>query len=252
MTGTLIDNTQRFSGRAEYYRNYRARYSPLARRVLTNRLGLSADSVVADIGSGTGHSSLLVLPCAKLVYGVEPNENMRRAAERDLSGCPNFRSVAAVAEATTLPDRVADFVVAGSAFHWFDRQRSLQECKRILKAGGHLVVLANHPRRDASSFMQAYGEVFERYGERRHRANLRSTLTDIFGERGLSTAAIDNSERLSLAQLAGRVLSYSSMPLAGHRQHEAMLAKLERVFHQYQTGGFVPFAAQTVVYWGKL
>jgi len=252
MTRTLVDNTQRFSGRAEYYANYRAHYSPRAQDVLTEKLGLSADSVVADIGSGTGHSSLLFLPLAKLVYGVEPNENMRRRAERELSGYPNFRSVAGVAEATTLADRVADFVVAGSAFHWFDRQRSWQEFKRIGKADGHLVVLRNHAQREASPFMRAYGDVFQRYGERRDRPNLRSALTDIFGEHGLSSLAIDNSESLDFAQLVGRVLSYSSMPLAGHSQHEPMLADLERVFEHHQTSGIVRFAAETVVYWGKL
>jgi len=247
-----MDNTQRFSDRAEYYLHYRARYSPAAEELLGERLGLSADSIVADIGSGTGHSALLFLPRAKLVYGVEPNENMRRAAERELRGYPNFKSVPGVAEETTLPDRVADFVAAGSAFHWFDRRRSLEEFKRILKADGRLVVLANHVRRDASPFMRAYGGIFERYRERRERPNLKSALAAVFGDGGLSSVALDNSELLDFARLRGRVLSYSSMPLSGHAQHEPMLADLGRVFDEHQSGGFVPFLAETVIYWGKL
>ena len=50
------------------------------------------------------------------VYGIEPNREMREAAERLLKDYPRFRSVAAQAEETTLDDAGVDFVTAGQAF----------------------------------------------------------------------------------------------------------------------------------------
>lgn len=42
-----------------------------------------------------------------------------------------FESVAATVEATPLPDNVIDLVVAGQAFHRFDRPRTKVESRRI-------------------------------------------------------------------------------------------------------------------------
>lgn len=62
----------------------------------------------------------LYLDNGNRVFGVKPNEEMRRAGEEALSGCTGFTSVAATAEATTLGESSVDFVTAGQAFHWFD------------------------------------------------------------------------------------------------------------------------------------
>lgn len=177
---------------------------------------------------------------------------MRNAAERLLCNYTNFRSVAGTAEATTLPDGVADLVVAGSALHWFDRERCLQEFRRILKPKGYFLVLSNRMRREGSPFMRAYRELFRRYSERRNRPELQDSLKGIFGEQGLSTATVDNSEYLEYRQLVGRALSYSTIPLAGHPQHELMLGELHSLFQRLQARGKVLFETDTVLYWGKL
>ena len=79
--------------------------------------GLAEESVVADVGSGTGILSRLFLENGNRVFGVEPNHEMRRAGERMLSEFPRFTSVAGTTEASTLRDRNADCVTAGQAFH---------------------------------------------------------------------------------------------------------------------------------------
>ncbi len=116
----MLDSTQRFSSRVEDYVKYRPSYPKAILALLRRDCGLTPASAIADIGSGTGLSSKLFLANGNRVYGVEPNPEMREAAERLLAKYPRFTSVAATAEATTLPDVSADFVVAGQAFHWFD------------------------------------------------------------------------------------------------------------------------------------
>ncbi len=57
-------------------------------------MNLQNDSVVADIGSGTGISSRIFLENGNAVVGVEPNRAMREAATGFLKDYTNFRIVA--------------------------------------------------------------------------------------------------------------------------------------------------------------
>ncbi len=49
-----IDSKERFSDRVEKYARFRPGYPPEVLEVLKNECGLTRDSVVADIASGTG------------------------------------------------------------------------------------------------------------------------------------------------------------------------------------------------------
>src|SRR5271170_3464981 len=120
-TGTTAsDSKQRFSNRVGDYVRYRPGYPRAVLDLLRDECGLTPKSVVADIGSGTGILTQMLLENGNLVYGVEPNAEMRAAGEEFLAAHPKFRSVAASAEATKLPDASVDLIVAAQAFHWFD------------------------------------------------------------------------------------------------------------------------------------
>src|SRR5258707_968999 len=120
----MLAPTQRFSSRVENYARHRPGYSAAVIELLRRECGLNADSVVADIGSGTGKLTELLLGTGCAVFGVEPNPEMREAGERLLKSFLRFTSVAAPAEATTLAPRSVDLITAGQAFHWFDRPRT--------------------------------------------------------------------------------------------------------------------------------
>src|SRR4029077_9627439 len=104
--------TSRFSGRVQNYVRYRPGYPPEVVRTLQDECGLSSNAIVADIASGTGLWTRILLENGNRVFGVEPNNEMRAAGERLLADFSNFTSVAGTAEATTLPDHSADFVTA--------------------------------------------------------------------------------------------------------------------------------------------
>ena len=114
------DSTQRFSDRVADYVRYRPNYPRGILATLAAETGLSTDSLVADVGSGTGISAELFLSHGNAVYAVEPNHDMRAAAEAALARYPRFHSVVGTAETTSLPDHSVDYVVAAQAFHWFD------------------------------------------------------------------------------------------------------------------------------------
>ena len=125
-------NEERFTGKADVYKKFRPSYPKELIDYLYSQVGFSQDSVIADIGSGTGIFSRLLLECGSQVYCVEPNDDMRQTAEKDLAGFRNFISVNAAAENTGLQEKSVHFVTAAQAFHWFDRQAYKLECQRIL------------------------------------------------------------------------------------------------------------------------
>src|SRR5262245_32425671 len=106
----MTDSTQRFSDRVADYVRWRPSYPPGVVTALQAAGLLRPSSAVADVGSGTGIFTALLLPHAARVFAVEPNAPMRAAAEAALGGDPRFASVAGSAEATTLPPASVDLV----------------------------------------------------------------------------------------------------------------------------------------------
>src|SRR5215217_1820468 len=99
----MTDSTQRFTGRVENYARCRPAYPPELLDLMRRECGLTEDTVVADVGSGTGILARLFLDNGNRVIAVEPNYEMRCAGEMLLSGHSRFDSVTGTAEATTLP-----------------------------------------------------------------------------------------------------------------------------------------------------
>ena len=160
----MLDPTKRFSNRVENYLKYRPRYPTEIISLLEKECGLTRDSIVADVGSGTGFLSELFLRNGNPVLGIEPNAEMRAAGERLLADYSNFTSIDATAEATALPESSVHFVTAGQAFHWFDREKTRREFHRIVKAGGWVVIVWNTFPSGRSALVKAYDDVLVRYG----------------------------------------------------------------------------------------
>ena len=99
---------KKFDGRAEDYTTGRPGYAQELIEYLYTRFGISDESVIADIGSGTGKFARYLLDRGSEVYCVEPNPDMRHMAERELNGYTNFHSVIGTAE-NTLYDILPEF-----------------------------------------------------------------------------------------------------------------------------------------------
>src|SRR2546429_5380414 len=97
------DATQRFSSRVEDYARYRPGYPPGVIQLLKTECGLSAESVVADVASGTGIFTRMLLENRCRVFGVEPNVEMRHAAEEFMAGPSRFHNVKRNGESPTSP-----------------------------------------------------------------------------------------------------------------------------------------------------
>ncbi len=250
---------ERFSDRVDQYVKYRPDYPRGVLGLLQSECGLRPQSVVADVGSGTGKLSELFLQNGNRVYGVEPNREMRAAGERLLSSCPDFVSVDGSAEATTLPDECADFVTAGQAFHWFDRERARPEFARVLSPNGWTVLVWNERLTD-TPFLEAY-ETLTRtyasdYAEVSHKNVGDEALARFFAPGRYRLASLENVQHFDFAGLLGRATSSSYMPTPQHERYLEMASALETLFARFSEEGperaTVAFRYRTQVYYGRL
>jgi len=249
------DATHRFSSRVENYVRYRPSYPPEILELLKNECRLTPDTVIADIASGTGIFTRILLETGNRVFGVEPNADMRRAGEEYLAAYPRFSSVAGTAEATTLPDASVDLVTAAQAAHWFDRPRARREFVRIIRPGGWTVLIWNERQTDGSPFLRDYERLLATYGtdyqEVRHE---RSTdeIADFFAPSHFESRVLLMKQELDYSGLEGRLLSSSYTPEPGHPRYAAMLEELRRIFDARRSGNLVSLDYATRVYYGQL
>ncbi|HMQ78645.1 MAG TPA: class I SAM-dependent methyltransferase [Ignavibacteria bacterium] len=247
----MTSSTTRFTDRVENYIKYRPSYPADIIEYLKSEGILKSDSVIADIGSGTGISAELFLKKGNTIYGVEPNDAMREAAEKLLSAYSNFRSINATAEDTTLPDNSIDLIICAQAFHWFDIPKVKIEFNRILKPSGRVCLIWNERILDGNPFLVEYEKLLLKYGTDyknvRHE-NIDEKKLNEFFESGFIKKTFPNKQVFDLAGVTGRLLSSSYTPQYNSPLYEPMLAELNEIFEKNQMNGRIEFLYDTNIY----
>ena len=181
---------------------------------------------------------------------------MRAAAEELLGDTGTMHSVAATAEATTLPDASVDLVVAGQAFHWFDAVKTRAECTRILRPRGFVVLLWNDREVDTTPFLRAYETLLLEkgtdYASVDHKNITPGQLAAFFGQDAYREMSFPNEQRFDWDGLYGRAMSSSYVPHEGDSGHPAFTEGLRAVFESHAEGGFVTVRYQTRMYFDRL
>ena len=251
---TFTDAKQRFSDRVADYVRYRPSYPSALLGLLRSECALRPGHVIADIGSGTGFLSELFLKNGNRVYGVEPNEAMRRAGEEYLASDDGFSSIEGSAEATTLDDASVDFVTAGQSFHWFEHDNARREFARILKSGGWMVIAWNDRRMNEAPFTRAYENILERFGIEYKK--VKDSYPEADRIRGFfstfSQRDLPNYQILDWDSLCGRLRSSSFTPTEGHPNFAPMMEELRKLFGACEQDGQVRMEYFTRIYFGQI
>ena len=251
----MIDSTKRFSSRVQNYVRYRPRYPIEVIEALRVECGLTTASVVADVGSGTGFLSELFVTNGNRVLAIEPNLEMRTAGEQYLGDQPGFESIDGTAQNTTLLDQSVDFVVAGQAFHWFDREQAKREFRRILKPSGWVMLVWNDRDTQATPFLRAYERLIKAYStdyqQINHKQIDKTVLSSFFEPAQLYEKRFSYEQTFDYEGLKGRMLSSSYIPERGHPKYEEMTAKLWEIFQTYCAGDRVHVKYTTRMFYGQ-
>ena len=251
------DPKKRFSSRVERYIKYRPGYPQDIIELLKEEGILSFNSIIADIGSGTGILSELFLKQGNIVYGIEPNIDMRNAAEKLLNIYPHFVSIEGSAESTTLKQTSIDIITAGQAFHWFDLEKARLEFLRILKPKGWVVLIWNRRRKHANEFLQEYEKLLLKYGTdykviEKSKLNFKKFFGGQNSDNNYKYVKFKNYQIFEYNGLEGRLLSTSYIPLDDHPKYKDMLVELKKTFEKYQKEGFIKFEYDTEIIYGQL
>jgi SAM-dependent methyltransferase len=247
--------TARFSDRVENYVRYRPGYPAEVLELLRAKCGLRANHVVADIASGTGIFTRLLLENGNSVFAVEPNGEMREMGRHQLDAFDRLVSVAGRAEETTLRSASVDFVTSAQAAHWFDLPLARAEFVRILRPEGWCVLIWNERRTASTPFLQDYENVLLTYGtdykDVRHERTT-AMIHEFFAPTPYQERVFTLCQRFDYEGLAGRLLSSSYAPLEGHPSHTPMMQELLKLFRAHAKGGKVEFEYDTRVYYAQL
>jgi ubiquinone/menaquinone biosynthesis C-methylase UbiE len=247
--------TARFSDRVENYVRYRPGYPPEVIELIRTECGLRPNHIIADIASGTGVFTKLLLENGNPVFAVEPNPEMREAGSSLLAVYDKLTSVAGSAEETTLPSASVEFVTAAQAAHWFDRDRARREFARILKPAGWCALIWNERRTATTPFLRDYEELLLTYGtdykEVRHERTT-AVIHEFFRPAPYQERVFDLNQQFDYEGAAGRLLSSSYAPLEDHPNHAPMMRELQRIVRANARQGLVEFEYNTRVYYGRL
>ena len=239
----MSDSTTRFSARAGDYALYRPSYP---REAIAAVLDSFTTPDVADVGAGTGISSVLLADAGAHVFAVEPNANMRGS----IPSRTNITVIDGTAEATKLPDHSVDIVCAFQAYHWFDPDRVLTEAVRIGRKRVRYAAVWNE-RDDQDPFVREYSAIVQPYILDDTEARRRNTPIDddlrTHGWVNVRVLEFRHALPMDWEALIGRTRSTSYLPREGPA-YDAMTAELRALFDRADEFGGARFTLVTSVH----
>jgi len=254
-----VKNQERFTDVALLYSKYRPSYPNTLIDYLVSSVGILKGNVVADIGSGTGIFSKILLEIGCYVYCVEPNDAMRQQAERFLLGSEmkNFTLIKASAEHTGIQEDSIDYITVAQAFHWFDKKLFKNECKRIMKNNSKIAIIWN--MRDFNTdLVNSEYELRQKYcigtQNLRQKDMDKRYVNDFFRNNEYDVSIFRNDIVLSREAYIGMNLSGSFSPnekVHKDKFHD-LVSELNRFFDKYSSNELINFPQFTECYVGGL
>ena len=107
---------------------------------------IDGNSIVAEVGSGSGQATLPVLKTGCKLTAVEYGENFSELLKNKFKDFPKFSVVTGKFEEVSLEEDIFDLVFSATAFHWVPEKEGYEKVYRMLKKGGAFARFANRPR----------------------------------------------------------------------------------------------------------
>ncbi len=243
-----------FSTRVGDYVVSRPDYPAPLYDTLATVCALSAESVIADIGAGTGLLTQGFLQRGYGVIAVEPNAAMRQACDRWLNKFPKYRSVDGTAESLPLEGSSVDLITAAQAFHWFKIEETRRECLRVLRPQGNVALIWND-RITEDPLHVALDAIFAEFGGPKRAAlashESRTNVVSFFGTTVPQEFSWPHQHRLDEEGLVSLVFSRSYIPNRDSSAGKDVWSRVSEAFHRLAQAGMVTVRYTTVATVGR-
>ncbi len=213
-----------FHGRAGYYNKGRPGYPKECIDYIINKFELSSDSVIADIGAGTGILTRPFLEYGCRVYAVEPEKNMFTVLKENLCRYPNAVLLPTCAENTEIPESACDAAVIGTAFHWFDKENFRRECLRFLKDHRYIAILRISNNTESDKDIDRANGFTERDVQ---------TAKDFFKNGFTERITFEYTEKYNAERFVAEKLSSATAPLPGDPNFEPYVWRCQTVYKKH-------------------
>ncbi|MDU5110599.1 MAG: class I SAM-dependent methyltransferase [Clostridium sp.] len=250
-----MNNTEKFTGKASVYSEARPSYPKALFDYLVNVEKISKDSIIADIGSGTGKFSESLLNLGFKVFAVEPNKDMRTKAENLLSLNSSFISINGTDSNTTLKDNSIDYITVAQAFHWFNPIAFKKECQRILKEKGKVILVWNN-RVPESEIVIKNAEICKKYCKNfkgfSGGFDIKSNSISEFFNNKYDLIKFENNLKYDEDKFIKRILSSSYSLTDGDENYLEYINALKDFFKDYSINGILTIPNETIMYIGNV
>ena len=250
-----MDNTGRFTGRANVYAKARPGYAAKMVERLCGWAELSPASTVADIGAGTGIFSAQLAATGARVIAVEPNDDMRAEAESCFAGASCVSVRKGTAEDTGIEPDSIDLVTAAQAFHWFDCEAFRVECLRILRGVARVALVWNMRVSEApvnAACERVFRELCPRFKGFSGGVRMDDPTIAQFFRGKFDQWHFKNDLVYSRDAFIARCLSGSYAPKEGEASYETFVSVVSGIFDEYQQDGLIVVPNMTNAYVGTL
>ena len=220
--------------KADSYNIGRPHYPPAFFDYL-DKIVLIRNSVIADVGAGTGKITMMFLERGYRVFALEPDRDMVRVLRENTKGFPGCTIVESTAENTGIPDDSTDLVFCGNSYMWFDRAAVIPEFRRIVRGGRRQnVILAQ-----LGAGRNAYGDEIHEINKKFSRADLNAVPNNSppFQSGMYQEKVFDYTIYQDFNEMLHGHLSASYAPAADDDCFEAYCGRLKEVFEKYSSDG---------------
>jgi SAM-dependent methyltransferase len=248
----------RFASTVALYEKFRPPYPPEFFRAVAEKLKLTKQHALIDLGTGPALLALGFAPYVGRVVGVDPEPNMLAAARESVKR--SGRDVMLIeGKAEELRDDIGrfDLVTIGRALHWMDREKLPALFARLVNGEGNIAICASSTARgDKNPWFETYNEARRAWSDPQllRQTHEGDRTTRDFG------AALEGSEfhiaekirietthEVSVLDLAQRVLTFSpSSPEAIGDKADDMLRDVEARLEPFARDGVVTEVLVTI------
>jgi len=243
-----------YQGKTESYNQFRWGYAPEAIARLCELSGLQTGDCVADVGAGPGTLARHFLALGMQVWAVEPDAEMRAVAEAQLGENPNFHSIPATAEETSLADASVDLIAVGRALHWFSASHARIEFQRILRPRGWMAVLKVEC--SDSTLLQAQRQLrVAAYGfdaQRSKASRPAVCIDDYLGHSDSTTITASSLVEEDFEDFFGRQQTFSASPKPDHPLFDSFRQAAHETFTLYAKDDLLPIPISTEISFGQM